>query len=182
MTAKTQKSVDVKTEKKEIERLRNEIKELASSIDELEDEKLNISNQLKRALADYQNLEINTQKRLDIKYMQARKSLAEKLIPLVDDITMALKAREGIEFSEKGQSWAEGLEGIFSNLEKSLDEIGVKKYVPKKESVFDPSLHEALAVVDGKESNMIFDVIQPGYILDDTVIRPARVVVTKSKN
>ncbi len=182
MTAKTQKSVDVKTEKKEIERLRNEIKELASSIDELEDEKLNISNQLKRALADYQNLEINTQKRLDIKYMQARKSLAEKLIPLVDDITMALKAREGIEFNEKGLSWAEGVEGIFSNLEKSLDEIGVKKYVPQKESAFDPSLHEALAVVDGKESNTIFDVIQPGYILDDTVIRPARVVVTKSKN
>ena len=170
-----------KTEKKEVEKLQDSIQELALAIDKVEDEKLEITNQLKRALADYQNLETNTQKRLSLLYMQARKSLAEKLIPVVDDLTMAVKSKEGMEFDEKSLSWANGVVEILSNLEKSLEEIGLKKFIPEKGSKFEPSIHEALSVIDGDIPGVIYDVIQPGYILDDTIIRPSRVVVTKSK-
>ena len=179
---KNTKSVtEKKTETKEIEQLRNSIEELALNIDKVEDEKLEIVNQLKRALADYHNLEANTQKRLTLLYMQSRKSLAEKLIPIVDDLTMAVKSREDIKFDEQTKSWANGVVEILSNLEKSLEEIGLRKFVPEKNSKFDPSNHEALSVIEGEIPGVIYDVIQPGYILDDTVIRPSRVVVTKSK-
>ena len=170
-----------KTEKKEVEKLQDSIQELALTIDKVEDEKLEITNQLKRALADYQNLETNTQKRLSLLYMQARKSLAEKLIPVVDDLTMAVRSKNEIDFDEKSLSWANGVVEILSNLEKSLEEIGLKKFIPEKGSKFEPSIHEALSVIDGDIPGVIYDVIQPGYILDDTVIRPSRVVVTKSK-
>lgn len=188
MSAKTQKNVEVKTTEKdknlelEVKELEKKIQELASIIDDVEDEKQEITNQLKRVLADYQNLEKSIQKRLNLMYMQSRKSLAEKLIPLVDDITMAILAKDEIDFGEKGSSWANGVLGIFNNLEKSLEEIGVKKYVPEKDERFDPQLHEALTVIEGEKEGLIFDVIQPGYVLDDTVVRPARVVVTKSKS
>ena len=179
---KNTKSVtEKKTETKEIEQLRNSIEELALNIDKVEDEKLEIVNQLKRALADYHNLEANTQKRLTLLYMQSRKSLAEKLIPIVDDLTMAVKSREDIKFDEQTKSWANGVVEILSNLEKSLEEIGLRKFVPEKNSKFDPSNHEALSVIEGEIPGVIYDVIQPGYILDDTVIRPSRVVVTKNK-
>ncbi len=157
------------------------IEELALSIDRVEDEKLEIINQLKRALADYHNLEANTQKRLSLLYMQSRKSLAEKLIPIVDDMTMAVKSKGEIEFEEKSLSWANGVVEILGNLEKSLLEIGLRKYIPEIGSKFEPTLHEALSVIDADVPGVIFDVIQPGYVLDDTVIRPSRVVVTKSK-
>ncbi len=179
---KNTKSVtEKKTGTKEIEELKNSIEELALTIDKVEDEKLEIVNQLKRALADYQNLEANTQKRLTLLYMQSRKGLAEKLIPIVDDLTMAVRSKEEIKFDQQGESWANGVVEILSNLEKSLEEIGLKKYLPEKGSKFEPNIHEALSVIEGEVPGVIYDVIQPGYILDDTVIRPSRVVVTKSK-
>lgn len=159
--------------------LEQQIQELALTIDKVEDEKLAITNQLKKALADYQNLESNINKRLSLLYMQSRKNLAEKLIPIVDDLTMAVKSKEEIEFDEKGLAWSEGVVGILQNLEKSLLDIGLKKFIPEKGVKFDPSVHEALSVIEGEVPGVIFDVIQPGYILDDTVIRPSRVVVTK---
>ncbi len=172
-------SKELKQLRDEIARLEGKIQELAFIIDKVEDEKLEVINQLKRALADYQNLESNTQKRLNMMYLQARKSLAEELIPIVDDMEMAVKVKERIEFNEKSQSWANGVIELLRNLEKSLEEIGLKKYMPEKDSQFDPSLHEALTVVEGKVPGVIYDVIQPGYLLDDVVIRPSRVVVTK---
>ncbi|MDY0097103.1 MAG: nucleotide exchange factor GrpE [Candidatus Dojkabacteria bacterium] len=179
---KNTKSVtEKKTETKEIEELKSSIEELALTIDKVEDEKLEIVNQLKRALADYQNLEANTQKRLTLLYMQSRKGLAEKLIPIVDDLTMAVRSKEEIKFDQQSESWANGVVEILSNLEKSLEEIGLKKYLPEKGSKFEPNIHEALSVIEGEVPGVIYDVIQPGYILDDTVIRPSRVVVTKSK-
>lgn len=175
------KGNEIKQLEREIARLENDIKELALTIDKVEDEKLEVLNQLKRALADYQNLEANTQKRLNLLFLQSRKSLAEKLIPVVDDITMAIKAKEGVNFDEQSISWANGVIELLNKLEKSLEEIGLKKFVPEKGTNFDPSVHEALTVVESEKGGLIYDVIQPGYILDDVVIRPSRVVVTKSK-
>ena len=178
---KNTKSVTEKDTVKKNNELELKIQELALNIDKVEDEKLEVINQLKRALSDYHNLEANTQKRLSLLYMQSRKILAEKLIPIVDDLTMAIKSKESIKFDEKSNSWANGVIGILNNLEKSMEEIGLKKYIPEKGIKFNPSMHEALSVIDGDTPGVIFDVIQPGYILDDTVIRPSRVVVTKSK-
>ena len=164
---------------KENEQLRGKIQELALTIDKVEDEKQEIINQLKKALSDYHNLEANTQKRLNILYKNARKDLVEKLIPVVDDLTMALKSKEELDFNDSASSWSEGIVEILNNVEKGLQEIGLKKFVPEKGSEFNPDLHEALSTIDGEQGGLIFDVIQPGYVLDDTVIRPSRVVVTK---
>lgn len=173
------KSEEVKQLEAEIAKLEGQIGELALSIDKVEDEKLEITNQLKRALADYHNLESNTQKRLSLLYLQSRKSLSEKIIPVVDDISMALKSKEEIKFNEESISWVNGVTEVLNNLEKSLEEIGLQKYTPEIGSEFNPEKHEALTTVPGEKPNTIYDVIQPGYILDDIVIRPSRVVVTK---
>lgn len=178
-TKNTTTGVKKENTEQRIEELESKIQELALTIDKVEDEKLEVLNQLKRALADYQNLEANTQKRLNLMYLQSRKSLAEKLIGFVDDLTMAIKSKEEIKFGKQGDAWAMGVVEILNNLEKSLMDIGLKKYIPEKGSKFDPAIHEALSVIQGEVPGVIFDVIQPGYILDETVIRPSRVVVTK---
>jgi molecular chaperone GrpE len=175
------KSQEVKQLESEIAKLEENIKDLALTIDKVEDEKLEVINQLKRALADYQNLETNTQKRLNLLYLQSKKTLAESLIPIVDDMSMAIKSKEEINFDEKSISWANGVVELLNKLERSLGEIGLKKFIPQKGSKFDPSIHEALTTVEGKTPGEIYDVIQPGYTIDDIVIRPSRVVVTKSK-
>jgi molecular chaperone GrpE len=161
------------------EDLEKQIQELANIIDTLEDEKLEITNQLKRALADYQNLEKNTEKLTRLRFLQTKKNLAEDLIPVIDSLNIALKSRQELDLDEKTSSWVDGICASIENLEKVLKEMGLEKFIPEKGEKFNSDLHEAVTTVQEGKKDHIFDVIQPGYRLDNVLIRPARVVVSK---
>ena len=152
----------------------------AHKIQQMEEEKVVLENQLKRALADYQNLEKATFKRMEIMDLQSRKALTEKFMPVLDAIYSGIKAKEDLKnLGEDEEAWANGVVATLQTLEKSFDEIGLKKFAPNKGDVFDPSLHEAVTVIEDGEKGRVYDLIQPGYILDDVCIRPAKVVVSK---
>lgn len=155
------------------------IRELALIIDKLEDEKLVIQEQLLRALADYDNLVKNSEKRNELRYFQLRKSLTESIIPSLDALNLAVKASKDLRLDNKTKSWLDGIVATIQTLEKSFFEIGVKQLLPVKGEKFNPTIHEALATVETGKSGEIYDLVQPGYILDNTVIKPARVVVSK---
>lgn len=156
-----------------------EIQKLANTIDALEDEKLEIINQLKRALADYQNLEKNTEKLIRLKFLQTKKNLSEDIIPVIDSLTIALKSKDDLKIDEKTVAWIDGISASIENLEKVLEDMGLVKFLPKKGDKFDSNIHEAVTVVNEGEKDHIFDILQPGYRLDGILIRPARVVVSK---
>jgi molecular chaperone GrpE len=160
-------------------KLNTQIEELANLIDSLEDEKLEITNQLKRALADYQNLEKNTDKLIRLRYLQTRKKLAEDIIPVIDSLTIALKAKEDLDLTEKTEAWVNGISASIENLEKVLANMGLTKFLPKQGDQFDSDIHEAVTTVSDGKKGQVFDVLQPGYRLDNVLIRPARVVVSK---
>ncbi|MCD4811083.1 nucleotide exchange factor GrpE [bacterium] len=168
-----------KNEEIKKKKVETQIQQLAQTIDTLEDEKLEITNQLKRALADYQNLEKNTAKLTHLRFLQTKKGLAENIIPVVDALTIAIKTKEDLEIDEKTQAWVAGIVATIENLEKVFVDIGLKKFIPQKGKKFDPNIHEALTTVSDGEKGHIYDTIQPGYTLDDVIIRPARVVVSK---
>ncbi len=175
------KKKNQKNNKEEInqEKLEKQIQELANLIDTLEDEKLEITNQLKRALADYQNLEKNTEKLTRLRFLQTKKNLAEDLIPVIDSLNIALKSRQELDLDEKTNSWVDGICASIENLEKVLKEMGLEKFVPEKGEKFNSDIHEAVTTVQEGKKDHIFDVIQPGYRLDNVLIRPSRVVVSK---
>lgn len=168
-----------KNEEKQQEEMEIQIQELANAIDTLEDEKLEITNQLKRALADYQNLEKNTEKLTRLRFLQTKKRLAEDLIPVIDSLSIALKSKEELELDEKVEAWVDGISASIENLEKVLAGMGLTKFVPEKGEKFNSEVHEAVTVVKEGEKDSVFDTLQPGYILDGVLIRPARVVVSK---
>jgi molecular chaperone GrpE len=177
MSKKQNKEKDKKdNNQKELEL---EIQNLAEIIDTLEDEKLEITNQLKHALADYQNLEKNTEKFLKLRFLQTKKNLAKDLIPITDSLSIALKSKDELILDEKTKAWVDGISASIENLEKVLADMGLTMFVPEKGEKFDSEIHEAVTTVEGKEKGLIFDTLQPGYYLDNIVIRPARVVVTK---
>lgn len=159
--------------------LEKTVQELVLAIDKVEDEKLVIENQLKRALADYQNLVKNSEKRDELRFFQIKKSLCEQIIPSLDSIMFAVGSSEDLKLDESGKSWLNGILAILESINKSLEGIGLKQYIPQKGDNFDNKIHEAVAVVEKGEKGKIYDIVQPGYILSDSVIRPARVVVSK---
>lgn len=164
---------------KECEKLERQVQELALNIDKVEDEKLVLTNQLKKALADYHNLADSSEKRMGIMLFQSRKRLCDSIIPTLDSLSMAIKSSKDLKLDEQAQAWMSGTDSLFSSLNKSLEEFGLKQYIPERGDKFDPNIHEAVTTIEQGNSGEIYDLIQPGYILDSTVIRPARVVVSK---
>ena len=92
----------------------------------------------------------------------------------------AEQAEERALASADGDSaLAQGVRLVLSDLNGVLAREGVSTLEPEGEQ-FDPTFHEALSTrsEDGAEAGVVLDVVEKGYRLGDTVIRPARVVVS----
>ena len=123
-----------------------------------------LENQLKRALADYQNLEKRVAEGKITWIKAANKDLLLKLLPGLDSLLLADKHTKdsGVKLSIKH----------FLDI---LEKEGVKK-IETVGSVFDPNLMEAVAAISGEEGKVIEET-RVGYTLYGQVLRPAQVIV-----
>jgi len=139
-----------------------------------------MENLLKKALADYQNLEKNIDKRILIKDFQTKKSLVEKFLPILDGIYMSEKSAEKLDIPDEIEAWFDGVENILDEIEDILEDIGVEEIETEKGDDFNPNVHEAITTIKEGKDGKIFDIIQPGFEMNGEVIRPTRVVVSKN--
>ncbi len=127
----------------------------------------NLEDQLKRALADYQNLQKRTEEEKKQIVRFANTVLIVKFLEILDHLEEAQKSLQD-----------QGLELIIRRFKEILLAENITEIGSEGEN-FDPSLHEAIAVVDGPDQDKIAEVLQRGYKIEDKVIRPARVKVAK---
>jgi len=167
---------NIENEKK-IKYLSSKIKELAFIIDKVEDEKLEVTNQLKKALSDYSNLERDMDKRVNLRALQSKVSLAKSLFKSIEDIGYAIKAADGIEKTEQMNNWLEGMKSILAGIEKSLLEIGVEVINVNKGDEFNSEIHDVVTTIKDTKENEIYDVLEKGYKIGDVVIKSAKVFV-----
>lgn len=129
----------------------------------------------KKALADYQNL----QKESDSKIVELKKIILTDvifdLLPIFDNYKTAIGH---IPETEAKSAWAVGLEHILKLWESFLQERGIEE-IPAQDQVFDPHVHETIAqIVDKNLSDQqVVEVKQVGYKIQEQVIRPAKVVI-----
>jgi molecular chaperone GrpE len=78
------------------------------------------------------------------------------------------------------ESLHEGMKLTMNMLNTAFEKIGVKEINPLNEP-FDPQLHQAMTMqeVDDVEPNTVIAVMQKGYLLNDRLVRPAMVMVSK---
>lgn len=126
-----------------------------------------------RTQADFDNYRKRAAKEVAAAGARGKASLAREMLPAVDNLERAL-----VSAGDGEASLAEGVRLVHSELIGALERSGVEAIEPAGER-FDPNLHEALTTraEDGTEAGMVLDVVQKGYRLDATVLRPARVVV-----
>ena len=136
-------------------------------------------DQLVRVQADFQNYKRRTEKERAQWIVHAQVRVLESILPLVDELELALKSSEQYEFNEDTRKWLEGFTLMQQNLHKRLEKLGVKEI--DCSGSFDPQLHEALMNVDSPdhESGAIVAVLSKGYVLGDEVLRHAKVSVAK---
>jgi len=139
-----------------------------------------LENLLKKALADYQNLEKNIDKRISLKDFQMRKYLVEKFLPILDGIYMSEQVADKMDIPDETEAWFDGVENILDEVEDIFEEIGVKEIEVKKGDDFDPNVHEAITTVKKGTDGKIYDILQPGFEMDNEIIRPTRVIVSKN--
>jgi len=101
--------------------------------------------------------------------------LARELLPALDNLERALQA---VESSDPDHDLTKGVRLVASELSNALGRGGVQGFDPTGEP-FDPNQHEAVAQhpVEGTAAGTIVQVLQPGYRLNEAVLRPARVIV-----
>jgi molecular chaperone GrpE len=126
-----------------------------------------------RTQADFDNYRKRAAREVAGAGARAKAELARAILPAVDNLERALDSATDDE-----ARLAEGVRLVLSELVGALERNGVASIEPAGEP-FDPNLHEALSTrsENGTEPGVVLDVVQKGYRLDQTVLRPARVVV-----
>jgi len=126
-----------------------------------------------RAQADFENYRKRAAKDMAAAGARAKIGLVRDLLPVIDNLERALASADG------DSALAQGVRLVLSDLNGVLAREGVSTLEPEGEQ-FDPTFHEALSTrsEDGAEAGVVLDVVEKGFRLGDTVIRPARVVVS----
>lgn len=141
------------------------------------EEYIQVENQLKKALADYTNLEKDIDRKIELRTVQLKTQLALQFMEIFDAIELAIKAKESMKLDAESLSWVNGVLAILAQLDNSMESMGIKKMLVKVGDEFNSTYHEALAMVPGGEKNKIHEVVGNGYQLGEYVVRPARVIV-----
>ena len=169
-------SIDEKDSLKNDENLDNEENDSQGEIKDLKD-------QLLRSLAENENLRKRTAKEIEQIKKYGHISLLRDFLNVVDNMERAVKSSATESQSETGvKNLIDGIEIVLKEMKSLLDKNQIKKIEPLHEK-FDYNFHQAMfeAPSSDYEEGLIIEVIQPGYVLHDRLIRPAMVGVSKGK-
>jgi molecular chaperone GrpE len=140
-------------------------------------------DKLLRSLADMENLRRRTDREVADTRTYGVSSLARDIAGVADNMRRALAAvgESAAVIEGPVKALVEGVELIERELLKVLEKHGVKKFDPQQGVKFDPNLHQAIFEVSDANvaSGSVAQVIQPGYMIGERVLRPAMVGVSK---
>jgi molecular chaperone GrpE len=153
----------------------DELKEqLRAQIENLEAEKQELINTLKRVQADFENFRKRIYKQAEELSEKAAVALMEKLLPIVDALDLA------VQHHKASQEDTTGIQKVAQAFTELLEKEGLKKIGVVGEP-FDPKKHEAIAKKEGSdeifESPVVDEVHRYGYEYKGRVLRPAMVTV-----
>ncbi|MFL6796465.1 MAG: nucleotide exchange factor GrpE [Xanthobacteraceae bacterium] len=156
---------------------------IAALVQTLTRESADYKDKLLRTLADMENLRRRTEREIADTRAYGIQSFARDILAVADNMERALGALDA-ELREKAdastKALLDGVELTERELLKVLEKHGVKKFDPLGEK-FDPNLHQAMfEVPDASRPNgTVAQVMQPGYMIGDRMLRPALVGIAK---
>ena len=153
------------------EQLANMLAEAQQMVEEQKDKYLRLS-------AEFDNYRKRTLKEKAELIKNGGEKTLTAILPVLDDFERALK---NMEASEETKAMKEGVELIFSKFQKILGQEGLQK-IETEGQAFDTDYHEAIALIPAPSEDLkgkILDCVQTGYMLNEKVIRHAKVAVAQ---
>jgi molecular chaperone GrpE len=134
---------------------------------------------LVRLQAEFENFRRRSLKERQESLQYGHQNLVKDLLATVDNLERAI-AHSAEDAAASMESVLQGVELVQSDLLGALGKHGVRVVEPIKES-FDPAFHEAMGQVPDAsvEANSVVQVLQKGYLINDRMLRPARVLVAR---
>jgi len=194
--SETEQNQDVETKIDEaVESTESETAETAETAESTESEEVSLEtqladaqakadenwDQLMRTKAEMENIRRRSEKELSNARKYALEKFAQELLPVIDSMEMGLAAAQ--DENADVRKLREGTEMTLKMFETAIDKFGIKSVHPHGEE-FNPEHHQAMTMLDSQEHepNMIIDVMQKGYLLNERLVRPAMVVVSSAKS
>ena len=143
----------------------------------LQDKVAALEDKVKRQMAEFDNFRKRTSKEKEQMFSMGEKSVIEKMLPVVDNFERGLSA---VPENEKGSAIVSGMEMVYKQLMKQLEDLGVKP-IEAVGKEFDPNFHNAVMQVASEEyeSGYVAQEFLKGYTYHDTVIRHSMVGVVQ---
>ncbi len=170
----TPENEDISSEEADVEK--DEMEVLKDALNAEQEKVESVKKDYMFLLAEFDNFKKRTLKEKSELLKNAAESTIKGLLPIVDDFERGLDA---IKDTSDAQSVKEGMELIYNKLVKYLASNGVKA-IESTGASFDPDLHEAIAMVptgDDEQKGKVIDTVSKGYMLNDKVLRHAKVAV-----
>ena len=155
----------------EVNTLENQLVELQAKVEKEHKEYLFLA-------AEFDNYRKRTLREKAEIIKNGGENVLKGILPIVDDFERGLKAAEA---DTDAKSVLEGMTLIYNKLVKFLESMGVKE-MPSTGEIFNSDLHEAIAQVPSPSDDMkgkVLDTVQKGYMINDKVLRHAKVAVAQ---
>jgi len=138
-------------------------------------------DQVLRARAEMDNLRRRAERDVENAHKYALERFAQELLPVRDSLELGLAAAEGAEGADAAEKLREGTEMTLKLLTGAMEKFGIREVNPVNEP-FNPDFHQAMAMQESAqaEPNTVLNVMQKGYTLNERLMRPAMVVVSKA--
>jgi molecular chaperone GrpE len=149
----------------------------------LKGENARLKDQLLRALAETENVRRRSQRDREEQVRYAAAGMARDLLNVADNLRRALDAvpAAALESDEALRTLADGVALTERELLAAFERNAIRKVEPASGERFDPHLHQAMFEVPntGQPSGTVVQVMQPGWVMHDRLLRPALVAVAK---
>jgi molecular chaperone GrpE len=172
--AEGQEKFDEKTEDTSVEPEMQD--DLATQLEKAEQEKREWYDKYLRLSAEFDNYRKRTLKEKAEMLRFANEDLLQDILPIIDDFERGI---DNIEKARDFESLKTGVQLIYNKFSDFIKQNGLKE-IDARGQVFDLDFHEAVTKIPAPSEEMkgkIVDVIEKGYLLNDKVIRYAKVIV-----
>ena len=134
-----------------------------------------LTDKYRRTMAEFDNYRKRTDKEKTAMYEIGAREVISKILPIVDNFERGLAT---IPETDRGTPVAEGMDKIYKQLTKTLEDMGVKE-IEAEGIEFNPDYHNAVMHIedDGLGENVVAEVLQKGYTYKESVVRHSMVKV-----
>lgn len=161
------------------EAVEQDIIALQEALDEASSQASENWDKFMRSQAEVDNILKRTKRDMENAHKYALEKFVNELLPVRDSLEMGLDHAENEAVD--AVKLKEGSELTLRILVQTMEKFNVSQIDPVGE-IFDPAMHEAMTMVPSNDvaPNSILEVIQKGYVLNERLIRPARVIVARA--